>query len=215
MPDNTSRAQPTSQTSKGQPSGYGHSEGRARRAGRRKERAGQGEGRHREGSDPPPTSAHPTAAHRRDSQAPTRPAKEAYEPIREGVCPRACATAQSGKEHAPHAGQAGQTGSTRHQHHGRHQRPTTRKPEDQAPQFPQCNSRRPNGHVSTRQQTRPLPATKKPPPRWTCARPAVNAAPAGYETAAVRMDVCAPGSEPSFCRLRNRCRTDGRVCARQ
>ena len=34
-------------------------------------------------------------------------------------------------------------------------------------------------------------------------RPAVNPAPACYETAAVRMDVCAPGSEPSPCRLPN------------
>ena len=49
----------------------------------------------------------------------------------------------------------------------------------------------------------------------TCVRPAVNPAPAGYEPAAVRMDVCAPGSEPSPCRLRNSRRPDGRVCARQ
>ena len=34
-------------------------------------------------------------------------------------------------------------------------------------------------------------------------------------TAAVRMDVCAPGSEPSPCRLRTNRRPDGRVCARQ
>ena len=34
-------------------------------------------------------------------------------------------------------------------------------------------------------------------------------------TAAVRMDVCAPGSEPSPCRLRTSRRPDGRVCARQ
>ena len=34
-------------------------------------------------------------------------------------------------------------------------------------------------------------------------------------TAAVRMDVCAPGSEPSTCRLRTSRRPDGRVCARQ
>ena len=34
-------------------------------------------------------------------------------------------------------------------------------------------------------------------------------------TAAVRMDVCAPGSEPGPCRLRTSRRPDGRVCARQ
>ena len=32
---------------------------------------------------------------------------------------------------------------------------------------------------------------------------------------AVRMDVCAPGGEPTPCRLRNSRRPDGRVCARQ
>ena len=34
-------------------------------------------------------------------------------------------------------------------------------------------------------------------------------------TAAVRMDVCAPGRVPNPCRLRNSHRPDGRVCARQ
>ena len=34
-------------------------------------------------------------------------------------------------------------------------------------------------------------------------------------TAAVRIDVCAPGRVPNPCRLRNSCRPDGRVCARQ
>ena len=34
-------------------------------------------------------------------------------------------------------------------------------------------------------------------------------------TAAVRMDVCAPGRVPNPCRLRNSRRPDGRVCARQ
>ena len=34
-------------------------------------------------------------------------------------------------------------------------------------------------------------------------------------TAAVRMDVCAPGSEPSPCRLRTSRRPDGLLCARQ
>ena len=46
-------------------------------------------------------------------------------------------------------------------------------------------------------------------------RPAANPAPAGYETAAVRRDVCAPGSEPSPCRLRNSRRPEGRVSTRR
>ena len=76
-------------------------------------------------------------------------------------------------------------------------------------------SRRPDGRVCAQQGTQPLPATKQPPSGWTCVHPAVNPAPAGYEPAAVRMDVCAPGSEPNPCRLRNSRRPDGRVCARQ
>ena len=56
---------------------------------------------------------------------------------------------------------------------------------------------------------------KQPPSGRTCARPVVNPAPAGYETAAVRTDVCAPGSEPSPCRLRNSRRPEGRVSTRR
>ena len=37
----------------------------------------------------------------------------------------------------------------------------------------------------------------QPPYRRTCARQAANAAPAGYGTAAVRMDACAPGGYPA------------------
>ena len=46
-------------------------------------------------------------------------------------------------------------------------------------------------------------------------RPAVNPTPAGYGTAALRTDVCAPGTGPSPCRLQNSRRPEGRVCARQ
>ena len=76
-------------------------------------------------------------------------------------------------------------------------------------------SPRPDGRVCPRQGTQPLPATKQLPSRRTCVRPAVNPAPAGYETAAVRMEVCAPGDEPTPCRLPKSRRPDGRVCARQ
>ena len=41
-------------------------------------------------------------------------------------------------------------------------------------------------------------------------RPAVSPAPAGYKTA-VQMDVCARGSEPNPCWLRNSCRPEERV----
>ena len=76
-------------------------------------------------------------------------------------------------------------------------------------------SRRPDGRVCARHDTQPLPATEQPPSGRTCVRPAVNPAPAGYQPAAVRMNVCAPGSEPSPCRLRISRRPDGRVCARR
>ena len=76
-------------------------------------------------------------------------------------------------------------------------------------------SSRPSGRVCAWQCTQPLPATKQPPSGWMCVRPAVNPAPAGYKPAAVRTDVCAPGSEPSPCRLRNSRRPEGCVCAWQ
>ena len=66
----------------------------------------------------------------------------------------------------------------------------------------------------TQWQTQPLPATTQPPSGCTCVRPALNPAPAGYGTAAARMDVSASGSEPSPCRLGNSRRPDGHVCAR-
>ena len=94
-------------------------------------------------------------------------------------------------------------------------RRTSRQEQVQAPQYPQRNSRRLDGLVCPRQGTQPLPATKQPPSGRTCVRPAVNSAPAGYKPAAVRMDVCAPSSEPSPCWLRSSCHPDGRVCARQ
>ena len=137
--------------------------------------------------------------------APTGPAMEPYGPTRERVCPRACTTAHQGKERMPDAGHAGHTRSTacqhapRHKaghHHDKHPRPTTSKPPRTSP-------------------SPAVPTAQQLPSRWTCVRPAVNPAPAGYETVAVRTDVCAPGSESSPCRLRNSCRLDGRVCTRQ
>ena len=195
------RDQPFSQ---GQPCGYeeGTQAGQAGEKGHR-DKAGKARG---EEPNPPPPNVH--AAHCRApgrSRAPTGPAMEPNGPARERVCPRACATGRPGKERAPHAGQAGQTRSTARQHaprhktrhhHGKHPRPTTNEPPRTSP----------SPAVATAQQ---------PPSGWTCVHPAVNPAPAGYETAAVRMDVCAPGSEPSPCRLRNSRRPDGRVRARQ
>ena len=126
-------------------------------------------------------------------------------PARERVCPHACATARPGKERAPHAGQAGHTRSTARQHaprqktphhHGKHPHPTTNEPPRTSP-------------------SPAVPRAQQPPSGWTCVRLAGYPTPAGYETAAVRTDVCAPGSETSPCRLRTSRRPDGRVCARQ
>ena len=135
------------------------------------------------------------------------------------------------------ARQHAQRHKTRH-HQGKHPRPMTNEPPTTSPSpavptaqqppsgwtcvrpagyptpagYDRC---RPDGRVCARQWTQPLPATNQPPSGWTCLRPAVNPAPVGYKRAAVRMDVCAPGSEPSPCQLQNSRRPDGRVCARQ
>ena len=53
----------------------------------------------------------------------------------------------------------------------------------------------------------------QPPSRWTCADPATNPAPAGYGTATVPMDKCAPGSVPDHCRLQKQ-PPSGWTCAR-
>ena len=154
---------------------------------------------------PPPNGHTPHYRAPGHSRAPTGPATEPNGPARKRVCPRACATARPGKERAPHTGQAGHTRSTARQqsprhktrhHHGKHPHPTTNEPPRTSP-------------------SPAVPTAQQPPSGWTCVRPAVNPAPAGYEPAAVRMDVCAPGRVPNPCRLRNSRRPDGRVCARQ
>ena len=181
--------------------------GWAGRAGRRRGTEGQGGESERRGPNPPtPPYVHPPHCRAPGhSRAPTGPAMEPNGPARERVCPRACATARPGKERTPHTGQAGHTRSTARQqaprhktrhHHGKHPHPTTNEPPRTSP-------------------SPAVPAARQPPSGWTCVRPAVNPAPAGYEPAAVRMDVFAPGSEPSPCRLRNSRRPDGRVCARR
>ena len=201
--------------------------GRGGHVGQGGKKGQQGKGRGDAGRGARPPSCKHTLHCREPGhiRASPRPAIEPYGHAREGVCCRACATARPRKERAPHAGQAGHTHSSTHEHasrhkaghhHGKHPRRTTSKPpEKQALQSPQSNSRGPDGHLCARQQTQPLPATKKPPSGWTCVRLQVNPAPAGYKTAAVRMDVCAPGSERSPCRLRNSRRPEGRVCNRQ
>ena len=73
----------------------------------------------------------------------------------------------------------------------------------------------PQSATAAVQCTHPLPATKQPLSGWTCVRPAVNPAPAGYGTAAIRMELYAPDSGPSPCRLRNSRPLDGRVCTQQ
>ena len=163
-------------------------------------------GRRGERNQTPPPYVHtPHCRAPGRSRAPTGPAMEPTGPARERVCPRACATTPPGKERAPHAGQAGHKRSTARQHapwhktrhhHGNHPRPSTNEPPRISP-------------------SPAVPTAQQPPSGWTCVRPAGYPTPAGYETAAVRTDVCAPGSEPSPCRLRTSRRPDGRVCARQ
>ena len=209
----------------GQPSGYKEG-GQAGQAGEEGQRDKAGKARGGEPNPPPPTCTHPTAARRATAGRQQGPPWSQTGPPERGCVPAPAqqhararsarhTQAKQGTRAAPHA-------ST---HHGtKHdtttanthtRRRTSRQEQVQAPQSPQRDSRRPDGRVCARQSTQPLPATKQPPSGWTCVRPAVNPPPAGYETAAVRTDVCAPGSEPSPCRLRNSHRPEGRVCARQ
>ena len=214
--------QPSSQ---GQPSGY--EEGR--QAGQADEKGTEGQGGEGEGrgiKPPPPTYTHPTAAHRAAARRQQGPPWSQTGPPGRGCVPAPAqqqararsarlTQAKQGTHAAPHASTHHGTkhDTTTANTHAR--RRTSRQEQVQAPQSPQRNSRRPDGRVCARQGTQSLPATKQPPSGRTCVRPAVNPDPAGYEPAAVRMDVCAPGSEPSPCRLQNSRRPDGRVCAWQ
>ena len=180
--------------------------GWAGRAGRRRGTEGQGgENEKRGPNPPPPTCTHPTAARRATAGHQQGPPWSQTGPPERGCVPAPAqqhararsarhTQAKQGTHAAPHASTHHGT-KTRH-HHGKHPHPTTNEPPRTSP-------------------SPAVPTARQPPSGWTCVRPAVNPAPAGYEPAAVRMDVCAPGSEPSPCRLRNSRRPDGRVCARQ
>ena len=212
-------------SSQGQPSGYeeGRQAGQASEKGQR-DKAGKARGE--EPNPPPPTYTHPTAAHRAAAGRQQGPPWSQTGPP-EGGCVPAPAQQHARARSARHtqAKQGTNTAPHASTHHGTKHDTTTantharrrksRQEQVQPPQSPQRNSRRPDGRVCAWQGTQPLPATRQPPSGRTGVRPAVNPAPAGYEPAAVRMDVCAPGSEPSPCLLRNSRRPDGRVCARQ
>ena len=179
--------------------------GWAGRAGRRRGTEGQGgENEKRDPNPPPPpTCTYPTAARRATAGHQQGPPWSQTGPPERGCVPAPAqqhararsarhTQAKQGTHAAPHASTHHGT-KTRH-HHGKHPHPTTNEPPRTSP-------------------SPAVPTARQPPSGWTCVRPAVNPAPAGYEPAAVRMDVCAPGSEPSPCRLRNSRRPDGRVCA--
>ena len=194
--------QPTGQ---GQPSGYEEG-GQAGQAGEEGQRDKAGKTRRGiRTPPPPPTCTHPTAARRATAGHQQGPPWSQTGPPERGCVPAPAqqhararsarhTQAKQGTHAAPHASTHHGT-KTRH-HHGKHPHPTTNEPPRTSP-------------------SPAVPTARQPPSGWTCVRPAVNPAPAGYEPAAVRMDVCAPGSEPSPCRLRNSRRPDGRVCARR
>ena len=121
---------------------------------------------------------------------------------REGVSPRLRNSTPgqgAGATRGPSRAHAQRTHAPRHKtrhHHGKHPRPTTNEPPRTSP-------------------SPAVPTAQQPLSGWTCVRPAGYPTPAGYETAAVRTDVCAPGSERSPCRLRTSRRPDGRVCAQK
>ena len=211
--------------SQGQPSGYEEAR-QAVQASEKGQRDKAGKARGEEPNPPPPTYTHPTAARRATAGRQQGPPWSQTGPPERASVPAPAqqhAWARSARHTQARQGtQAAQHAST---HHGtKHdtttanthtRRQTSRQEQVQAPQSPQRNSCRPDGRVCARQGTKPLPATKQPPSGRTCVRPAVNPAPAGYELNAFRTDVCAPGSEPSPCRLRNSRRPHERVYARQ
>ena len=212
--------QPSSQ---GQPSGYQE----VRQAGRADEKGQRGKGKARgEEPKPPPTYTHRTAAHWATTGRQQGPPWSHTGPPERG-CVLAPAQQQAPARSVRHTQATQGTHAARHAStHHRTKNNTTmtntharrqgsRQEQVQAQQSPQRNSRRLAGRVCARQCTHPLPATKQPPSGRTCVRPAVYPAPAGYKTAAVLTDVCAPGSEPSPSGLRNSSRPDGRVCTRQ
>ena len=192
--------QPSSQ---GQPSGY--KEGRqAGQAGEEEQRDKAGRARGEEPNPPPPKRTHtplPRTGPQPGANRACRGAKRARQT--EGVSPRlrnstpgqgARATRRPSRAHAQHRQHAPRH-KTRY-HHGKHPRPTTIEPSRTSP-------------------SPAVPTPQQPPSGWTCVRLAGYPTPASYETAAVWTDVCAPGSEPSPCRLRSSRRPDGGVCARQ
>ena len=214
--------QPSSQ---GQPSGY--EEGRqAGQAGEKGQGDKGGKPRGEEPNPAPPTYTHPTVTHRATARHPQGPPWSQTGPPERGCVPAPAqqhararsarnTQARQGTHAAPHA--STHDGTKHDTTTAKNPRPTTNKPPSTGPSpaVPTAQQPRPEGRVCARQGTQPLLATKQPPSRRTCVRPAVNQAPAGYESATVRMDVCAPGSVPSPCRLQNTRRPDGRVCARQ
>ena len=193
-------------------------------AGQGGEKVQEGKGGKTRGEEPnpPPAGTQPTATHQATARAPTRARHGAIRARqRGGVTPRlrnstpgqgARATRRPGRTHTQHHAPAGTTAKSTKPPQ---QTATPDSEQAQAPQSPQRGSQRPHGRVCARQHIQSLAGTKQPPSRWMCVRPAVNPDAAGYETAAVQTDVCAPGSEPSPCRLRNSRRPDGSVCNRQ
>ena len=143
------------------------------------------------GARPPPTRTQPTVARRGHSRAPTKPSTKPYR-LSEKECVPA-AVLQHGQARSARQTQHAPRGTTR-QHNSGHPRLTT----------------------STQPRTSPAVSTaQQRPSGWICGQPAANPTPAGYKTAAVRTNVCAPGSEPSPCRLRNSRHPDGRVRGRR
>ena len=159
--------------------------GWAGRAGRRRGTEGQGGESERRGLEPPPPNVH--TPHCRAPGHSRAPTGPAMEPNRPAR-ERVC----------PRACAAARPGKERAPHTGQagHTRSTARQ------HAPRHKNTTPPRQTPTPDDERA--AKNKPKPRSPHSA-----------TAAVRMDVCAPGSEPSPCRLRTSRRPDGRVCARQ
>ena len=159
--------------------------GWAGRAGRRRGTEGQGGENERKGPNPPPPNVHTPQC-----RAPGH-----------SWAPTGPAMEQNGPARervCPRACAAARPGKERAPHTGQagHTRSTARQ------------------HAPRHKNTTP-PRQTPTPDDERAAKNKLKPRSPHSATAAVRMDVCAPGSEPSPCRLRTSRRPDGRVCARQ
>ena len=105
---------------------------------------------------------------------------------------------QTGAQEQPHQTRCGALrGATRHAREACCRPQPRHTDRFQATMAAGCRKPREQAQHATNRGTRRGAKQHQPPSGWTCARAAASPAPAGYETAAIRMDECAPGGYPA------------------